>query len=502
MIRFVDPTSDLRLLLASRHPLLVVRVDDESRFLGVVRRAAADAGMTLWTWSAVRGLGRDGMNPQTATSDITQALSFAGELRDPAVFVFLDARAALADPLVVRRIKEFALEEPAGQTLVLTAPDLAVPPELEGVALPWRLDPPDVAEVQRFVGRVTTELVDRGLAIALDQRAIDALVEAVRGISLPEAERLILREAMAEGGLDGDDIADIRDAKAELLADDGVLELVPTDEHGLDAVGGMQALKEWLRVRGKGFEAEAKGFGLEAPRGVLLTGVPGCGKSLVAKTLARAWNLPLVLLDPGAIYGSFVGESESRLRRALRTVEAMAPVVLWIDEIEKGFSSSQRAGDGGASMRVLGTFLRWLQDRSGGVFLVATCNDIHGLPPELLRRGRFDETFFVDLPDHAERQAVLALHLRRRRRDPAAFDLDALATSTEGFSGAELEGIVVAALYRAFSAKTDVTTELLAHEAAATTPLARSRAADIESMRAWARGRAVFAGSLPSGETS
>ena len=498
MIRLVDPTSDLRLLLVSRHPLLIVRVDDESRFLEVVRRAAADAGMTLWTWSAVRGLGRDGMAQQAATSDIAQALSFAGELRDPAVFVFLDARTALADPLVVRRIKEFALAEPAGQTLVLTAPDLAVPAELDGVALPWALEPPDAAEVQRFVGRVMSELVDRGLAVALDERATDALVEAVRGISLPEAERLILREAMAEGGLDGDDVADIRDAKAELLADDGVLELVPTDEHGLDGVGGMQTLKEWLRIRGKGFETDAGSFGLDAPRGVLLTGVPGCGKSLVAKTLARAWNMPLVLLDPGAIYASFVGESESRLRRALRTVEAMAPVVLWIDEIEKGFPSARGAGDGGASMRVLGTFLRWLQDRPGGVFLVATCNDIHGLPPELLRRGRFDETFFVDLPDHGERHAVLALHLRRRGRDPGSFDLDAIARSTEGFSGAELEGIVVAALYSAFSAKTDVTTELLAREAGATTPLARSRAAaDVESMRAWARGRAVFAGAAP-----
>jgi hypothetical protein len=494
MMHPVEPTSDLRLLLVSRHPLLAVRVDDEVRFLGVLRRASADANMALWTWSVARGLARDGMPPQPATADITQALGFAGELRDPAVFVFLDVKSALADATVVRRLKEFALGEPPGQTLVLTGPDLAVPAELDGVALPWTLDPPGTEEVAELVRRVTGELVERGLAVALDDAALAAMTEAVRGISLPEAERLILREAMAEGGLDRDDVADIREAKAELLADDGVLELVPIDERGLDAVGGMETLKDWLRVRGGGFDPGARAFGLDAPRGVLLTGVPGCGKSLVAKTLARAWNLPLILLDPGAIYGSFVGESEGRMRRALRTVEAMAPVVLWIDEIEKGFSAGDRSGDGGTSMRVLGSFLRWLQDRPDGVFLVATCNDIHTLPSELLRRGRFDETFFVDLPDGSEREAIFALQIRRRGRDPAAFDLALLAGATDGFSGAELEGVVVAALYRAFADGVDVSTERLSAEAAATSPLSRSRARDIAEMRAWARGRAVFAG--------
>lgn len=484
----------LRLLLASRHPLLLVRVDDEARFLGVLRRAATDAGMALWTWSATRGLGRDGMPPQPATAEVASALGFAAEPQDPTVLVFLDVKAALADSTVVRRLKEFALAEPVGRTIVLTAPDLPVPPELEGVALPWTLDPPSIEEMDALVRQVTGELVDRGLAVALDPAASAALTEAVRGVSLPEAERLILREAMAEGGLDRDDVADIREAKAELLADDGVLELVPTDERGLDAVGGMDALKDWLRVRGRGFDADAKAFGLDAPRGVLLTGVPGCGKSLVAKTLARAWSLPLVLLDPGAIYGSFVGESEGRLRRALRTVEAMSPVVLWVDEIEKGFSASQQAGDGGTSMRVLGAFLRWLQERPDGVFLVATCNAVESLPPELLRRGRFDETFFVDLPDVAERAEIVRLQLSRRGRDPAAFDADRLAAVTEGFSGAELEGIVVAALYRAYADGAELTTERLADEAARTTPLSRSRAADIAAMRAWAQGRAVFAG--------
>jgi AAA+ superfamily predicted ATPase len=496
-MRRVDPTSDLRLLLVSRHPLLLVRIDDEARFLGVLRRAAADAGMALWTWSAARGLARDGMPAQPATAEISSALGFARELREPSVFVFLDVTSAFTEPTVVRRLKEFALAGPAGQTIVLTGSDVPVPPELDGVALRWTLEPPPAAEVEALVRRVTGELAERGLAIALGDEGIHELTDAVRGISLPEAERLIVREVMAEGGLGPRDVIDIREAKAELLADDGVLELVPTDERGLEAVGGMERLKDWLRVRGRGFEADARTFGLDAPRGVLLTGVPGCGKSLIAKSLARAWDLPLVLLDPGSLYGSYVGESEARMRRALRTVEAMAPVVLWIDEIEKGFSSGRHVGDGGTSMRVLGSFLRWLQDRADGVFLVATCNDVGSLPAELLRRGRFDETFFVDLPDAAEREEILGLQLRRRGRDPHAYDLAALAELTGGFSGAELEGVVVAGLYRAFADGTDLTTEGLLAEVAATTPLARSRADEIEAMRGWARGRAVFAGLDP-----
>ena len=206
-----------------------------------------------------------------------------------------------------------------------------------------------------------------------------------------------MREAVADGALTQDDVDRVRQAKAELLAEDGVLELVATGDAGLYAIGGMGNLKGWLEVRGKGFEAGARDFGLDPPRGVLLTGVPGCGKSMMAKILAGAWDMPLVLLDPGAIHGSYLGESEARMRRALATVEAMAPVVLWIDEIEKGFATGEHVGDSGVSLRVLGSFLRWLQDRGQGVFLVATCNDINKLPPELLRRGRFDETFFVDL---------------------------------------------------------------------------------------------------------
>jgi SpoVK/Ycf46/Vps4 family AAA+-type ATPase len=254
----------------------------------------------------------------------------------------------------------------------------------------------------------------------------------------------------------------------------------------------MDQLKEWLSLRGQALSPDARAYGLEPPKGVLLTGVPGCGKSLAAKCLAAAWALPLVLLDPGALYGPYVGESEQRLREALRTVEAMAPVVLWIDEIEKGFARDRDA-EGGVSARLLGTFLRWMQDRPDGVFLVATCNDVTALPPELGRKGRFDEVFFVDLPDRAERAEIFRVHLTARHRTPEAFDLARMGEASDGFSGAEIEAAVVSALYRAFAERRQLTTNDVVGEIAATVPLSRARPEEVERLREWARERAVAA---------
>jgi hypothetical protein len=487
----MDSTADLRLLLASRHPLIVAEMDDEVRFMGILRRAAAASSFPVWTWSATQGLRRDGMTQQVGTNDARIALAFVAQIKDAGVFVMNDLRPFLSDNQVVRLIKEIAQRNLPGQTVVLTASSSEVPPELHGLALPWTLEPPDRAEVEVEVRRTIADLTARKFTVALEDKDVDGLVEAVRGLTLPEAERLILRAALADGKLDVVDVAEVREAKAELLENDGVLELIPADSGSLESVGGMDNLKAWLATRGRGFEPAAKRFGLDPPRGILLTGVPGCGKSLVAKTLARAWGLPLVLLDPGSIYGSYVGESEARLRSALNTVEAMAPAVLWLDEIEKGFAAGSGAGDSGVSQRVLGAFLHWMQERPPGVFLVATSNDVERLPPELLRRGRFDEIFFVDLPTGAEREAIFRLHLSKRKRDPATFDLAALGQASDGFSGAEIEGAIVGAMYRAFATGTDVATSTILEELDQTTPLSRTRAEDVAAIRAWARGRAT-----------
>jgi hypothetical protein len=488
----MDNTGDLRLLLASRHPLLAVEMSDEARFMDILGRAAQALGLPVWVWTSTRGLARSGQHPAYGTVDPRKALDFLAELTDPAVFVFADVHHALRDPVTVRRIKELAQAARRGQTIVLSAPVLELPPELDGLAIPWDLRPPDHQDLRGLVDRTLDDLRARNFPVALDDDGVESLVDALRGLSTAEAEGLVYRAAMEDGKVAEGDVDFVRKAKAELLGAGGTIELVNSGPGGLDRVGGMDQLKEWLSLRGQALSPDARAYGLEPPKGVLLTGIPGCGKSLVAKSLAAAWGLPLVLLDPGTLYGPYVGESEQRLRHAVRTVEAMAPVVLWIDEIEKGFARDRDA-DGGVSARLLGTFLRWMQDRRNGVFLVATCNDVTALPPELGRKGRFDEVFFVDLPDRAERAEIFRVHLEARGRAPEAFDLARLGEASEGFSGAEIEAAVVSALYRAFAERRQLTTNDIVGEIAATVPLSRARPEEVEALREWARERAVAA---------
>jgi len=489
----VDSTTDLRVLFRSRHPLLVVEAADEDRLLTLVRRVAAEASLPVWTWTAARGLARDGMAPQYRTAEPRTALAFVTDLTAPGVFVFCDAQSLLLDPVAVRAVKDAAGGARPGQTIVLAGPGINIPPELKGVALTWSLRPPSAEELIGLVNRTVHDLSSRGMAGGVDPGMEKELAETLRGLTLADAQHLLQQTLLADGGFSSGDLPRVRAAKMELLDSDGVLELVPATTGTLDRVAGLAGLKRWLDLRGRAIGSpRASAMGLDPPRGILLTGVPGCGKSLVAKKLAATWGRPLLLLDPARIYRKYVGESEQRLEAALRNAEAMAPAVLWIDEIEKGFATGGDA-DGGVSARLLGTFLRWMQDRPDGVFLVATANDVSALPPEFLRKGRFDEVFFVDLPDPAARRAVFAVQLSARHHDPAGFDLERLANATAGFSGAEIEAVVVGALYRAFAASADLTTGDLLAEAASVVPLSVSRAEEIAALRAWAAGRTVAA---------
>lgn len=484
----MDTSADLRVLLASQYPLLLVAARDEQRFLGLLRRAAAGLGLPVWVWSAASGLARDGHEPMYGTADPRRALAFVGDLTDPGVFVFTDAHHPLQDPVTLRAVKDAAQRAQRGQTVVLTAPRLEVPPELESVAVPWTLRPPGRDELAAMVRRTVEDLTATRTEVRLGAADEAAVVDALAGLTMAAAERLLQRAVVRDGSLTAADVAYLRAEKAEMLNTDGVLELVERHPGGLASVGGAGRLKEWLALRGRALQAPAAG--IDPPRGILLTGVPGCGKSLIAKALASDWRRPLVLLDPSRLYGRYVGESEARLDAALASVEAMRPVVLWIDEIEKGFAAGGE-GDGGVSRRLLGTFLRWLQERGDGVFVVATANDVASLPPEFLRKGRFDEVFFVDLPDGGSRRAILSAHLAARGQDPASFDLDRLAGLAEGFSGAEIEAAVVGALYRALGAGRPPGTEEVAAEIEGTVPLSVSRSEDVARLRAWASHRAV-----------
>lgn len=495
----MDTRRDLGLLIQSRHPLIFAHETDEERFLKVVREAAAapELSLPVWTWSIARGLCRDGEGSQYQTTDAKKALEFIAAAGLPGVFVFLDAHSLLQDAIVVRRLKELAQSAMPGITLLVAVQHSEIPPELDGIALPWKLEPASDEELMSLLQRTVNDLSRRGIPVSLTPSDMDQLVSAIKGLSMREGMQAITEAAMADGALDGEDVAMVRGAKAAFVGSDGILELVESEHGQLDQVGGMQGLKDWLTVRGQAFSEGAQEFGLEPPRGVLLTGVPGCGKSLVAKTLATTWEMPLILLDPARLYGSYVGQSEQRLQDALTTIEAMVPCVVWVDEIEKGFSASEQS-DGGVSMRIRGTFLRWLQDRPPGVFVVATCNEVKTLPAEFFRKGRFDEVFFVDLPGPAEREQIFALHLAKRKRDVASFDLAALAAASDGFSGSEIEAAIVAGLYRAFAAKADVTTATILEELGATSPLSQTRAEDVAALRAWAKERAVPADGVRS----
>lgn len=482
-----DDLHDLGVLLDSSCPLVLAETVEEARCLKAVRAAALHRGLPVWTWSTTRGLAKDGgERGQYGTDDLATALETIASLPGPAVFVLADAHHHLGDPVVARRLRETVVGLDGGSTIVVTAADHDVPAELAPVAAVWRQPPPDGEALRAMVLHTADDLRGRGYEVRLDEASIHQLASALRGLPLARAERVLRRHAVDDGVLDRADLARVRKARAEAFADDGVLELVEPDGPSLRQLGGVTGLVDWLDLRGRVLAEPVDG--LPAPRGVLLTGVPGCGKSAVSKAIAAEWELPLVLLDPGRIFDRWVGESEARLRRALDAVEAMAPAVLWIDEVEKGFGAIDH--DGGASRRVMGTFLRWLQERPDGVFVVATANDITSLPPEFFRRGRVDEVFFLDLPDAAARRSILSVHLARRGHDPASFPLDELAAGTEGFSGAEIEAAVVGGMYRALDGPGRLTPALLTEELRRTVPLAVARAEDVATLRRWATGRA------------
>jgi SpoVK/Ycf46/Vps4 family AAA+-type ATPase len=320
------------------------------------------------------------------------------------------------------------------------------------------------------------------------------LINNLRGLTLLEAEKVLTKAIVEDGKLTASDIQHVVDAKKQIVSREGVLEYYPLEE-SMSEVADLRGLKEWLSKR-RAIIAEpdrAAEFGLTFPKGVLLVGVPGCGKSLCAKAIATEWNLPLLKLDPGALYNKYIGETEKNFRRAMQVAERVSPVILWIDELEKAFASSTGSDDGGVSQRILGTFLSWMQDRKGDVFIVATANDVTRLPAEFLRKGRFDEIFFVDLPDAESREAIFRIHLMKRGKLPQRFDLAQIVAATDQFSGAEIEQVIVSALYTAFSAQGDLTTEGLLAETRATRPLATTMAERVNWMRDWSRERTVRA---------
>lgn len=489
----MDVLKDLALLIDSRYPIIAVETYEEERLEEALQQIAEKFGVPLFVWTITEGLRRTGGDPIYDSRHPLKALGNLAAIRD-GIYLFKDLQRHLGEAEVVRKLQDLARSFAKKQrAIVLSASEISLPAELEKLAAFFKLDLPTPEELKLLAKNVVRDLSrQHKIHVDLSPADFDRLAGGLKGFTLFEAERALTKAVLHDLALTGKDLDRIVEIKKELLEKEGILEYSPPEE--MAQVGGLQNLKKWLEKRRKAFEPEAKQFGIEPPKGILLLGVQGSGKSLAAKVVAKEWGLPFLKLEPGRLYDKYIGESEKNLDKALRTAERMAPCVLMIDEIEKGFAfTGSSEADAGLSRRIVGRLLGWLQDRTAPVFVVATCNQLAQLPPELTRKGRFDEIFFIDLPRREERKDIFAIHLRKRKRDPSAFDLDALADASEGFSGAEIEQAVVSGLYTAFSHGGDLTTQLLLEELTATKPLSVTRKEEIVALRQWAEGRTVMA---------
>jgi hypothetical protein len=491
-----DLLKDLELLVRSRHGLILLETVEEDRAELLLRYLADQLRLSLFTWSQTRGLCREGMDqPVYGSTDPGNALSHCLASQHPSLFLFHGLAQLLeGNHALVARVKDVAAayaQRPGA--LVLLGDGNMIPESIRHHATVVQLPPPTGHEFDALLQRIVRDLSATGPAeVKLTPAETQRLLANLQGLTLMEAEKVLTKAIVEDGRLTADDIGAVLDAKRQVIEREGLLEYYPLEENLTD-IAGLRGLKDWLNKR-RAIVADprrAAEFGLEFPKGVLLVGVPGCGKSLCAKAVAMEWHLPLLKLDPSTLYNKYVGESERNFRRAMTIAERMAPVVLWIDEIEKAFATTGGEQDGGLSTRILGTFLSWLQERRGDVFIVATANDVSRLPPELLRKGRFDEIFFVDLPTPEARGEIFRIHLRRRKQPDHVFDVDALARGTEGFSGAEIEQVIVSAMYSVFADNTELSTSALLREVEQTSPLSRIMDERFRALREWASERTV-----------
>jgi len=486
---------DLALLIRARHPLIKVVAEDPERVDVLLEYVCGCFGLPLFEWSPASSLRRRGQPGAVYnTQSLLGALAHVDASQIPALYHFNLAGESLDDARIIAKLLELREALRQQQEAIVVSASEALPEKLSRAFAYVELSPPTREEYYQYLREIVADVRQRQrVTLRLDHEQVHQMLSHLQGLTLMEVRRLLTSSLVEHQALDQRAIDRVVEAKGKSVAQSSVLEYFPA-KSGFEGLAGMATLKTWLERRAPVFRdpQRAQEFGLPAPRGVLLLGVQGCGKSHTAQAVAASWRLPMLRLDAGRLYEKFVGATEHNLRKALDTAERLAPVVLWVDEIEKALASGGD-GDGGVSQRVLGTFLTWLAERKGSVFVVATANDISRLPPELLRKGRFDEIFFVDLPSSEVRERILELHLRQRGREPSDFDLPRLAQAAQGFSGSELSQAVTAALFSAFHGSGVLNTNLLEAEIRGTKPLSVMLAEKVEALRDWARDRTVSA---------
>jgi len=478
-------TDEFELLLRARYPILYISTLEEERVEASITESARRQGSrSVYIWDFVDGYQGNPNDAGFGRRNPLQALEFAEKLSPTAaaIFILRDFHRFLEDIAIARKLRNLSKSlKSQPKNIVIISPQVQIPSELAEVLTILEFPLPTLDEIQAELVRLLSATGNQP-----SERILDELTRSCQGLSIERIRRVIARAIATHGAIEGDDIELVLEEKRQTIRQTQILDFYPTQEQISD-IGGLDNLKEWLIRRGGAFSEKARRYGLPHPRGLLLVGIQGTGKSLTAKAIAHHWHLPLLRLDVGRLFAGLVGESESRTRQMIQLSEALAPCILWIDEIDKAFSGFDGKGDSGTTSRVFGTFITWLAEKTSPVFVVATANNIQALPPEMLRRGRFDEIFFVGLPTQDERRAIFSVHLSRLRpHNLKSYDMDRLAYETPDFSGAEIEQMIIEAMHIAFSQERDFTTEDILEAASQIVPLARTAQDQIQFLQNWA----------------
>lgn len=485
---------EISILIQAQYPLIYLVTSEEERTERAIAMIAQNKNQQrrVFVWTVTHGIVEYGQSrnvTQHNTVSPEAAIQWVIQQKEPGIYIFKDLHPFIDSPATTRWLRDaIASFKAAQKTILLMSPMQQVPIELEKEVVVLDYPLPDLTELNQVLSQQLEKT--KGRRTTTETR--EKLLKAALGLTRDEAEKVYRKAQVKAGRLTEGEVDIVLSEKKQIIRRNGILEYIEEDET-IDAVGGLEELKRWLKQRSNAFTERAREYGLPQPKGMLILGVPGCGKSLIAKTTSRLWGLPLLRLDMGRVYdGSMVGRSEANLRNALKTAESISPAILFIDELDKSFagSSGSADSDGGTSSRIFGSFLTWMQEKTSPVFVMATANRVERLPGEFLRKGRFDEIFFVDLPNKEERQQIFKIHLSKRRRDIERFDIEQLATICDGFSGAEIEQALIAAMYEAFAQDREFTQLDIIAAIKATLPLSRTMTEQVTALRDWARQRA------------
>nr|YP_010516886.1 subunit 4 of 26S proteasome [Haslea pseudostrearia]UXN44668.1 subunit 4 of 26S proteasome [Haslea pseudostrearia] len=476
---------ELGLFLKARYPIIYITTIEENRVEYIIRKnIKANLNRSIYSWDFIDGYTNNPNNEGFAKKNPLQALELVERLNaeTPALFLLKDFNRFLNDLSISRKLRNISrILKLQPKTIIIIGSDLNIPKELKDLITVVEFDLPSEQEINQELNRLVNSL-----NIKIDSQLFENLVKACQGLSMERIRRVLSKIIATYKTIDHNSINILLGEKKQIISQTEILEYTAVNEKIIN-LGGLGNLKEWLKKRRTAFSLQASNYGLPTPRGLLLVGLQGTGKSLTAKAIASEWQLPLLKLDVGKLFGGIVGESESRLREMINIAEAISPCILWIDEIDKAFSKTENIGDSGTSNRVLGTFVSWLSEKTKPVFVIATANNIEVLPLEIIRKGRFDEIFFLDLPEKYEREEIFKIHLQKFRPDNwKSFNYPKLAELSESFSGAEIRQTIIEGMYQAFYEKREVTTDDICLALKESIPLANLESEQMVELKNWA----------------